>query len=138
MIKAGAQTIAELVAAAERRIETVPAVDVIGWENKSDTVFVDVRDIRERQREGMIPGSFHCPRGMLEFWLDPASPYAKSIFAADVRFIFHCAKDWRSLLATERATDMGLRPAASLVGGFEAWRAAGGAVEQLTPRQPGG
>ena len=93
-------------------------------------MIVDIRDVRERQRDGFIPGSFHCPRGMLEFWIDPQSPYHKAVFAADKQFLFHCASDWRSALATQRAQEMGLRPVAHVVGGFNAWKKAGGPVEE--------
>ena len=96
-----------------------------------DIVLVDLRDPRELEREGRIPGAFHCPRGMLEFWIDPASPYHKPVFAADKTFVFHCASGWRSALAAKTAQDMGLKPVAHLAGGFAAWREAGGAVETV-------
>ena len=96
-----------------------------------DIVLVDLRDPRELEREGKIPGAFHCPRGMLEFWIDPASPYHKPVFAQDKLFVFHCAAGWRSLLAARTAQDMGLKPVAHLGGGFAAWRDAGGAVEKV-------
>ena len=96
---------------------------------RDDVVFVDLRDIRELHREGRVPGAFHCPRGMLEFWIDPQSKYHKPIFAADKRFVFFCAAGQRSALATETAHRMGLKPVAHIAGGFGAWKAAGGAVE---------
>ena len=96
-----------------------------------DIVLVDLRDPRELEREGKIPGAFHCPRGMLEFWIDPASPYHKPVFAQDKLFVFHCTAGWRSLLAARTAQDMGLKPVAHLGGGFSAWRDAGGAVETV-------
>lgn len=117
-----------LVAAAKEQIEEVPVEDAIALHGKDDVVIVDIRDVRERQRDGYIPGSFHCPRGMLEFWIDPDSPYHKDVFAADKRFLFHCASDWRSALATQRAQEMGLKPAAHIMGGFKAWKGAGGPV----------
>ncbi len=92
-------------------------------------VIVDIRDVRELQREGKIPGSFHCPRGMLEFWIDPASPYHKDIFAQDKKYVFHCASGWRSALATEVAQRMGLKPVAHIESGFSGWKKAGGSVE---------
>lgn len=85
-----------------------------------DVVFVDIRDPRELERTGKISGAHHAPRGMLEFWIDPASPYHKPYFAEDKLFVFYCASGWRSLLATEVAQSMGLR-CASLRGGFTAW-----------------
>src|SRR6266436_5711234 len=118
-----------LVDAAEREIETVPAEEAIKPTGRDDTVLVDIRDIRELQREGKVPGAFHCPRGMLEFWIDPQSKYHKPMFAADKRFVFFCAAGQRSALATQTAQRMGLKPVAHIAGGFGAWKAAGGPVE---------
>jgi rhodanese-related sulfurtransferase len=121
--------VASLVEAAEREIETISAREAVALQQRGDTVLVDLRDIRELQREGRIPDAFHCPRGMLEFWIDPQSKYHKSIFAADKRFVFFCAAGQRSALATQTAKRMGLRPVAHIAGGFAAWKAAGGPVE---------
>jgi rhodanese-related sulfurtransferase len=121
--------VAQLVAAAEAEIETIAAADAIALHGGDDTVFVDLRDIRELVREGRVPGAFHCPRGMLEFWIDPASKYHKPVFGADKRFVFFCAAGHRSALATQTAQRMGLAPVAHVGGGFAAWRAAGGPVE---------
>ena len=93
-----------------------------------DVQFVDLRDPRERERTGYIPGAFHCPRGMLEFWVDPESPYFKDIFAQDKTFVFHCASGWRSALSVATLQDMGF-DAAHLKDGFGAWEKAGGPVE---------
>jgi rhodanese-related sulfurtransferase len=95
----------------------------------ANVVIVDIRDIRELEREGRIPNSFHAPRGMLEFWVDPESPYHKPIFAEDKTFVIHCASGWRSLLAADTLQKMGLKPVLNLSGGFAAWKEAGGAVE---------
>lgn len=122
----------QLVAEAKQHIEEVETADAIALHGSDDVVIVDIRDVRERQRDGYIPDSFHCPRGMLEFWIDPASPYHKDIFASDKRFVFHCASDWRSALATQRAQEMGLKPVAHVVGGFNAWKKAGGPVVAAT------
>jgi rhodanese-related sulfurtransferase len=122
-----------LVEAAEREIETIAVDQARLLYGGGDVVFVDIRDIRELEREGRVPGAFHCPRGMLEFWIDPQSPYHKPIFAQDKRFIFFCAGGLRSALAAQTAHRMGLRPVAHLGGGFGAWRAAGGAVEPPDP-----
>lgn len=122
--------IEQLVAEAKAAIEEVSAEEAMRLVSRDDVVIVDLRDIRELQREGKIPGSFHCPRGMLEFWIDPASPYHKPIFAQDKRFLFHCAKDWRSALSTHMAQRMGLKPVAHMAGGFTAWKEAGGPVEK--------
>jgi rhodanese-related sulfurtransferase len=118
-----------LVEAAEREIKTVTAVEALTLRGRDDVVFVDLRDIRELAREGRVPGAFHCPRGMLEFWIDPASKYHKPVFAQDKRFIFFCAAGQRSALATQAAQRMGLAPVAHIAGGFGAWKAAGGPVE---------
>ncbi|MGE0238205.1 MAG: rhodanese-like domain-containing protein [Parvibaculaceae bacterium] len=121
----------ELMAKAEAEIESIAAADARALARRDDVVIVDIRDIRELEREGRIPGSFHAPRGMLEFWVDPESPYHKPIFAADKTFIIHCASGWRSLLATQVLQNMGLRPVKNLAGGFTAWKDAGGSVEKL-------
>lgn len=125
-ITTGYKTLCE---AAEREIETLPAEQAIKLAGRDDTVLVDIRDIRELQREGGVPGAFHCPRGMLEFWIDPLSPYHKAVFAQDKRFVFFCAGGLRSALATQTAQRMGLKPVAHIKGGFGAWKAAGGPVE---------
>ena len=118
---------ADMVAAARSRIEEIDAADAVSLEG---VIFVDLRDIRERQREGFIPGSFHCPRGMAEFWVDPESPYFKDIFATDARFVFYCASGWRSALTVDTLRQMGF-DAAHLDGGFTDWKKQGGAVEQV-------
>jgi rhodanese-related sulfurtransferase len=120
-----------LVAAAEREIETLSAGDALALHSADDVVFVDLRDIRELQREGRVPGAFHCPRGMLEFWIDPASKYHKPVFAQDKRFVFFCAAGQRSALAAQTAQSMGLAPVAHIGGGFGAWKAAGGPIETV-------
>jgi len=118
-----------LVEAAEREIETLTAESAIDLSNRGDAVLVDIRDIRELRREGRVPGAFHCPRGMLEFWIDPLSPYHKPVFAQDKKFVFFCAGGLRSALAAQTAQRMGLKPVAHIAGGFGAWKQAGGPVE---------
>ena len=118
-----------LVDAANKEVETVPTAEAIKLAGRGDVVLVDVRDIRELTREGRVPGAFHCPRGMLEFWIDPTSPYHKPIFSADKRFVFFCAGGLRSALAAQTAQRMGLKPVAHIEGGFGAWKKAGGPVE---------
>jgi rhodanese-related sulfurtransferase len=124
-----------LVAAAEREIETLSAEAAIALHDRADVVFVDLRDIRELDREGRIPDAFHCPRGMLEFWIDPESKYHKAVFAQDKRFVFFCAAGQRSALATATAQRMGLAPVAHIGGGFGAWKTAGGPVDAPAGRQ---
>jgi rhodanese-related sulfurtransferase len=118
-----------LIDDAEREIETLSIEDALALHGRDDVAFIDVRDIRELDREGRVPGAFHCPRGMLEFWIDPASPYHKPEFAQDKRFVFFCAGGWRSALAAQTAHRMGLGPVAHIAGGFGAWREANGPLE---------
>jgi rhodanese-related sulfurtransferase len=124
-----------LVEAAEREIETLPAEEAIKLHGRDDVVFVDIRDPRELEREGRVPGAFSCTRGMLEFWIDPDSPYHKPTFSQDKRFVFFCAGGLRSALATQTAQRMGLKPVAHVAGGFGAWKRAGGPVEAPKPKQ---
>lgn len=91
--------------------------------------FVDVRDVRELEREGVIPGAFSAPRGMIEFWVDPESPYFKPVFGEGKEYVFFCAAGWRSALTAKTVQDMGLSPVAHIEGGFTAWKAAGGPVQ---------
>lgn len=121
----------QLLEEANAEVEAISPSDAAGLHGESDVVFIDLRDPREREREGVIPGAFSCPRGMLEFWIDPESPYAKPIFAEDRQFIFFCASGWRSALATKTAQDMGLDKVSHLAGGFTAWRDDGHAVEKI-------
>jgi rhodanese-related sulfurtransferase len=123
-----------LVDAAEREIETLPVEQALALFGRDSVTFVDIRDVRELEREGRVPGAFHCPRGMLEFWIDPESPYHKPIFAADKRFVFFCAGGLRSALAAQTAHRMGLRPVAHIKGGFGAWRKASGPLEPPTAK----
>jgi len=118
-----------LVDAAECEVETLPIEDAIKLAGRNDVVLVDLRDIRELQREGKMPGAVHCPRGMLEFWIDPQSPYHKPVFAQDKKYVFFCAGGWRSALAAQTAQRMGLKPVAHIKGGFTAWKKAGGPFE---------
>ena len=130
-IKKGFQ---QLLAEANAEIQTLSADEAMALHGKDDVVFVDLRDPRELDREGKMPGAFHCTRGMLEFWIDPESPYHKPVFAEDKRFVFFCAGGWRSALAAKTAQDMGLEKVAHVEGGFGAWRKAGGPVEPPKPR----
>lgn len=114
-----------LLEAANSRVETLPVAAAAALIGDDSAVFVDLRDPRELAREGTIPGSFHAPRGMMEFWVDPESPYHKPVFASGKRFIFFCASGWRSALTTDTVKMMGLEPVCHLEGGFSAWKAAG-------------
>ena len=119
-----------LVAAANARITTIPVEDAKAMLGNPDVQFVDIRDVRELEREGMIPGAFHAPRGMLEFWVDPDSPYFKPVFGEPKRFVLYCQSAWRSALATAALQDMGLDNVAHIEGGFNGWKAGGGEVAQ--------
>ncbi|QEL21386.1 rhodanese-like domain-containing protein [Bosea sp. F3-2] len=118
-----------LVSEAESQIETLSVEAAQALHGRDDVVFVDLRDPRELEREGRMPGAFHCPRGMLEFWIDPESPYAKPVFQEDKRFVFFCGGGWRSALAAKTAQEMGLKPVAHVAGGFTAWKKTGAPVE---------
>ena len=120
---------------ANAEIETISAADAIKLTGDNNVIIVDIRDPREIERDGRIPGAFPCTRGMLEFWIDPASPYAKDYFQTGNKFIFFCAGAWRSALATKTAQDMGLTPVAHIQGGFGAWKKAGGPVEKVEPKK---
>ena len=97
--------------------------------NNDNYLFIDIRDFRELKREGKIPGAFSCPRGMLEFWIDPNSPYHKEIFNQNKTYIFYCASAWRSALAGRVSIEMGLKPVLHLEGGFNSWKENNGVIE---------
>src|SRR5579871_4046582 len=124
----------QLLAEAEAQIVTLSVPEAMAEHGKPDVVFVDLRDPREMEREGKMPGAFACTRGMLEFWIDPESPYAKPIFAEPKKFVFFCAGGWRSALAAKTAQEMGLENVAHIEGGFGAWKKAGGAVDAPKPK----
>jgi rhodanese-related sulfurtransferase len=124
-----------LVDAAKRQIEEISAADAVQLTGRDDVVLVDIRDPRELERDGKVPGAFHMTRGMLEFWIDPDSVYFKPIFGEDKKFVFFCAGGMRSALATKTAQDMGLKPVAHILGGFKAWKEAGGPVEPWSGRK---
>ena len=124
----------QLVAEAEKEIETIGAEQALALHGSDGVVFVDLRDVRELWREGTIPGAFHCPRGMLEFWIDPDSIYYKDLFASGKKFLFFCNLGWRSALAAQICQKMGLTPVAHIGGGFDAWKQAGGPVAQKEKR----
>ncbi len=115
----------QLVDEAKARIKTISLDDARTRLGRDDVVFVDLRDVRELEREGVIPGAFHCPRGMLEFWIDPDSPYYKPVFGEDKEFVFFCNGAWRSALAADTAQQMGLPRVVEMDGGFKAWKDAG-------------
>ncbi len=124
----------DMLAKANAEIETIDAKDALKLTEDTGVMIVDLRDIRELERDGMIPGAYHCPRGMLEFWVHPESKYHKPVFAEDKRYVFYCASGWRSALSTKTVQDMGLSPVAHIGGGFTAWKEAGGPVAEKKPK----
>jgi rhodanese-related sulfurtransferase len=128
----------ELVAEANAEIETITAAEAVALVEDPNTVLVDLRDIRELERDGRIPNAFHAPRGMLEFWVDPESPYHKEVFSSGKRFVFFCAGGLRSALAAHTVQRMGLAPVCHIEGGFRAWKEAGGPVEPHPGREKTG
>ncbi|MEM9784388.1 MAG: rhodanese-like domain-containing protein [Pseudomonadota bacterium] len=128
------KSVQDMVAAANGEVAHLPAREAAALHGQEDVLFVDLRDIRELWREGRVPGAFHCPRGMLEFWIDPASPYAKEAFQQERRFVFYCAGGQRSALAAKAAQDMGLTGVMHITDGFGAWKSAGLPVEPVEKR----
>lgn len=121
---------ADMVAEARSRVEEIETADLIGMMQDPNVVIVDIRDIREREKTGFIPGSFHAPRGMIEFWVDPDGPYFKEIFGqSGKKYVFHCASGWRSAITVATLQDMGFE-AAHLKEGFSTWEKQGGPVER--------
>ena len=128
--------IKELCEQAEREIETMDVNQVMEVMNDENVQLVDIRDIRELWRDGAIPGSTHAPRGMLEFWVDPNSPYHREEFASGKKFIFFCAGGMRSALAAQAVHNMGLAPVAHMAGGYGAWVKAEGPTEPKEAKLP--
>jgi rhodanese-related sulfurtransferase len=124
----------ELIAQAMAQIDTLPLDQAHGLLSDENTVFVDIRDVRELERDGMIPNAIHAPRGMLEFWVDPDSPYYKPVFGEGRRLVLYCASAWRSALATETLQKMGVPDVCHLEGGFAAWKKAELPVAEKPPK----
>ena len=128
--------IKQLCVEAEQEIETLSVDQVMAVRDDPDTVLVDIRDVRELWREGTIPGAIHAPRGMLEFWVDPESPYYREDFGSAKKFIFYCAGGLRSALAAQSVHRMGLEPVAHMAGGYSAWVEAEGPTIEKEARLP--
>ncbi len=131
------KTAAALVEEALAQVTTYTVEQARALHGHPGVQFVDLRDVRELEREGVVPGAVHAPRGMLEFWVDPASPYHRDVFAQDKEYVLFCAAGWRSALATKTLMDMGLERVAHVEGGFDAWKRAGAPVEAKAPRRTG-
>lgn len=124
-----ARSSATLVAEAREAIESIGVVDAAALLGADGVLFVDIRDPRELARGGTIPGAFRAPRGMLEFWVDPESPYYKTALDDGRKLVLFCQSGWRSALTAKTLQDMGFGPVAHLDGGFGAWVAAGQPVD---------
>ena len=118
-----------LVAIAKSETKAVTPQQAFDQLRARTAILIDIRDIRELQREGQIDGAFHAPRGMLEFWADPQSPYHKEVFAQAGNLILFCASSWRSALAAKTLQDMGLTNIFDMEGGFNGWKSAGLPIE---------
>ena len=118
-----------LVAEAESLIEAISPEKAQALHGTQGVIFIDLREKGELRRDGVVPGAVHVPRGMLEFWIDPESPYFKPELAGPARYVFFCAAGWRSALATRTALEMGVGEVCHIDGGFAAWKASGGAVD---------
>jgi rhodanese-related sulfurtransferase len=118
----------QLIEDALERIHTLSVDEAQTKLSDPEVVFIDIREAKELEREGAIPGAFNAPRGMLEFWIDPESPYYKEVFAPGKHFILYCQSGWRSSLATATLIDMGLTSVSHIGGGFSAWKKAGGPI----------
>ncbi len=123
--------IRELAEQAQTEIKSMTVSETLPRYGDNDLVFVDVRDIREMEKDGTIKGAQHAPRGMIEFWFDPDSPYHRDIYGdADKTYVLFCNAEWRSALCAKSLQDMGIKNVAQLFGGLPAWREAGGPTEE--------
>ena len=118
------KTVKMLVAEAKQQTNSISPADAHDRQQAGDAILIDIRDIRELQRDGRIAGAFHAPRGMLEFWADPDSPYHKEVFATKGEVVLFFASSWRSALAAKTLQDMGLSNIRDMAGGFTAWKTA--------------
>jgi len=125
----------ELVEQANKEINTISIDEAKKLHGRDDVIFIDLRDIRELDKEGRISGAMHAPRGMIEFWIDPASLYHRKEFSSGKKLVFFCAAAWRSALTVKTVKDMGLKNICHIEGGFGAWREQGGEVEQAILEQ---
>jgi len=128
-------TVRDMVEAADKQIKTISATRAGHLLDTGECVFVDIRDIRELQAEGKIPGATHAPRGMLEFWVDPESPYYREVFGQEKAYVFYCAAGWRSALATQTVQSMGMQNVCHIGGGFTAWQESNLPVETLPEQE---
>ena len=128
------KTAQQLVEQAMSEIVTLSLDEARSLHGSDEVLFVDLRDVRELDHEGVLPGAVHAPRGMLEFWVDPQSPYFKPVFGESRRLVLFCAAGWRSALATKTLQDMGMEQVCHIDGGFKAWKGSGAPVAERKPR----
>ena len=126
------QHVSEMIASARMMIESISVTEAAELQRNEAAILIDLRDIRELQQVGIIPDAFHAPRGMLEFWVDPQSPYHKSIFHTDGKLILFCASGLRSALAVRTLQDMGMGNVLDMSGGFTEWKMQGLPTDILT------
>jgi len=116
----------DLVTEAEDGISFISVEDALAMHDAGESEFIDLRVFRELEKTGVVPGAHSCPRGLLEFWLDQDSPFAREVFNHDAVFVFYCDNGWRSALSTRLASEMGLQNAHCMRGGLDGWMAAHG------------
>lgn len=127
----------QLVKEANQVVREISVPEAIALYGKEGVQFVDLRDIRELEREGVIPGAYHCPRGMLEFWVDPESPYAKEIFQQELTFVLFCGGGLRSALAGKAIIEMGLTDVLHIHSGYSGWKKAKGHTAEFIAKGHG-
>lgn len=125
-------TAAEMVAQAKKRVENLPVDETARELERGDALLVDIREPAERVKSGSIAGAVEAPRGMLEFWADPTSPYHRDEFEPGRRIIVHCASGGRSALAAATLQELGYERVAHMDGGLTAWKEAGRPVQEDT------
>ena len=116
-------SVKEMVEVAKSEIDNISPEEASRRATEEGALIVDIRDVREMQRDGAIPGAMHAPRGMLEFWVSPDSPYTKEIFGEDREFVLCCAGGMRSALSAKTLKDMGMEKISHIETGFGGWQA---------------
>ena len=116
------QPVSELIAAARLLINQISVHEAAELQRLDAAILIDLRDVRELQRMGTVPGAFHAPRGMLAFWVDPDSPYHKPVVRTDKKLVMFCASGLRSALAARTLQDMGMENVLDMDGGFTEWK----------------
>ncbi len=126
------QHVADMIASARLLIDSISVTEAAELQRLDAAILIDLRDVRELHRAGTVPDAFHAPRGMLEFWADPDSPYHKSVFHTDGKLILFCASGLRSALAVRTLQEMGMDNVLDMEGGFTEWKMQGLPVDYLT------